>query len=181
MPSFQDRKLLSIKRIRIIKKDWHRRPLYNNTNELKKKGTDKIPFSYYKIVIWPRCSKVARWTQRTVYEQWNIVFVRVKKWYLHLPEWYRLSLRVRRRLPLLLALVPGLEDPPEGPVDGSPALLRTARTDTQSVLLHHNSTQTDRQSHASHMLGSPHTFSLQRNPTYTIIWQNKQSWKQYTT
>jgi len=90
-----------------------------------------------------------------------------KKWYLHLPEWYRLSLRVRRRLPRLLALVPGLEDPPEGPVDGSPALLRTARTDTQSVLLHNNSTQTDRESHASHMLGSPHTFSLHRNPTYT--------------
>ena len=98
-----------------------------------------------------------------------------KMWYLHLPEWYRLSLRVRRRLPRLLALVPGLEDPPEGPVDGSPALLRTARTDTQSVLLHHNSTQTDRQSHASHMLDSPHTFNLHRNPTYTIIRQNKRS------
>ena len=55
-----------------------------------------------------------------------------KIWCLHLPEWYRLSLRVRRRLPRLLALVPGLEDPPEGPVDGGPALLRTARTDTQA-------------------------------------------------
>lgn len=98
-----------------------------------------------------------------------------KIWCLHLPEWYRLSLRVRRRLPRLLALVPGLEDPPEGPVDGSPALLRTARTDTQSVLLHHNSTQTDGHSHASHMLGSPHTFSLYRNPTYIIIWQDKRS------
>ena len=87
-----------------------------------------------------------------------------KIWCLHLPEWYRLSLRVRRRLPRRLALVPGLEDPPEGPVDGSPALLRTARTDTQSVLLHHNSTQTDRQSHASHMLGSPYNIQPSSEP-----------------